>query len=101
MRSLANLADEFSKQGVIVIGINWMDDPNTALEFLRKNKYRWINFRDVNGDTAQAWMLNGVPLLALIDPGGTISYYHAGYEEPEENAILEALRKTKPGPGIR
>jgi hypothetical protein len=38
-------------------------------------------------------MLAGVPLVALIDSSGKIAYYHTGYEQPEEQAILEALKQ--------
>jgi len=41
-------------------------------------------------------MLNGVPLVAVIDPEGNIAYYHSGYEQPEETAILDTLRKINP-----
>ena len=41
-------------------------------------------------------MLNGVPLVAIVDPQGNIAYYHTGYERPEEIAIVEALRKSDP-----
>jgi hypothetical protein len=41
-------------------------------------------------------MLNGVPLLAIIDPAGTIAYYHSDYQQPEETAIVEALKKIDP-----
>ncbi len=96
MRSLSKLADELTKQGLIFIGINWGDDdPKTALEFLKKNHYDWINLR-ADTETASAWMLNGVPLVAVIDPEGNIAYYHNGYEEPEERAIVNALRKINP-----
>jgi thiol-disulfide isomerase/thioredoxin len=93
MRSIADLAHKYSGHGLVVIGINWMDDRDAALEFLRKNNYHWLNLRDVKGKTAKSWMLNGVPLLAIIDSAGTIAYYHSGYEQPEETAILEALKK--------
>ena len=96
MRSLAKLTDNLSKQGLIFLGINWGDDdPTAALEFLKKNHYEWINLRADNETTA-AWMLNGVPLVAVIDPQGEIAYYHTGYEEPEEAAIVKALRKINP-----
>lgn|SRR5437667_1473816 len=96
MRSLSKLADEPTKQGLIFIGINWGDDdPKTALEFLKENHYDWINLR-ADTETASAWMLNGVPLVAVIDPEGNIAYYHPGYEEPEERAIVNALRKINP-----
>jgi len=93
MRSVADLAEKYSEHGLVVVGINWSDDRNTALEFLRKNNYRWLNLRDVKGETAKSWMLNGVPLLAIIGSDGTIAYYHSGYEEPEQIAIVESLKK--------
>jgi len=84
MKSLATLANEFGKQGLIVIGIDWGDDdPNAAREFLKENHYGWTNLRG-DRETAAAWMLNGVPLVAVIDPEGKIAYYHVGYEQPEE-----------------
>jgi len=94
MPSIAALNKKYSKLGLVVIGVNSMDDVKDASEFLRKHDYGWINLRDVNGETAKAWMLDGVPLVALIDSGGKIVYYHTGYEQPEEEAILEALKKT-------
>jgi thiol-disulfide isomerase/thioredoxin len=96
MRSVAKIAAKYREHGLIIIGINRLDDRNAALEFLRKNNYRWLNLRDVKGETAKSWMLNGVPLLAIIDPQGTVAYYHSGYEQPEETAILEALKKIDP-----
>jgi thiol-disulfide isomerase/thioredoxin len=96
MRSLAKLADDFGKKGLIVIGVNLDDDPNAALKFLSDNHYGWANLRDVNGETANSWKLNGVPLLAVIDPSETIAYYHSGYEQPVETALLEVLRKIYP-----
>lgn len=41
-------------------------------------------------------MLNGVPLVAIVDPKGQIAYYHSGYEQPEEIAIVDVLRKIDP-----
>jgi hypothetical protein len=78
---------------LIIVGIDWGDDdPNAAREFLNKNHYGWTNLL-ADSETAAAWMLNGVPLVAVIDPGGTIAYYHTGYEQPEETAIVDVLRK--------
>ena len=97
MRSVADLVEEYSGHGLVVIGINWMDDRDAALQFLRKNNYHWLNLRDVKGKTAKSWMLNGVPLLAIIDPAGMIAYYHSDYQQPEEVAIREVLKKIDPG----
>jgi thiol-disulfide isomerase/thioredoxin len=96
MPGLAALNDKYGPLGLVVIGVNWNDDRSAATEFLRKNNYHWLNLRDVQGETAKSWRLNGVPLLAIIAPDGTIAYYHTGYEEPEQKAILDALKKVDP-----
>ena len=96
MRSLARLADDFSKHGLILLGIDWgNDDLNAAREFLQKNHYGWTNLRG-DRETADAWMVNGIPLVAVIDSEGKIAYYHSGYEQPEEMAIVAALQKINP-----
>jgi hypothetical protein len=96
MGGLARLAKSSGTQGLRVVGVNWGDEDLTAArKFLQKNNYDWINLRADN-ETSKAWMLNGVPLVAIIDPQGKIAYYHTGYERPEEVAIAEALRKINP-----
>jgi thiol-disulfide isomerase/thioredoxin len=96
MMGLAKLAHNSSRSELMVVGVNWGDeDLNTAREFLRKNNYDWTNLRADN-EISKAWMLNGVPLVAIIDPQGKIAYYHTGYEQPEEAAIVEVLRKINP-----
>jgi hypothetical protein len=69
--------------------------PRLARQFIAKYHYGWTNLRADN-ETTTAWMLNGVPLVALVDPKGTIVYYHAGYEQPQEAVILNALREIDP-----
>lgn len=96
MRGLAKLAQNSRRYGLMVVGVNWGDDDlNAPREFLKRNKYDWINLRADN-EISKAWMLNGVPLVAIIDPNGKIAYYHSGYEQPEEAAIAEVLRKINP-----
>jgi thiol-disulfide isomerase/thioredoxin len=96
MKELAKLAQSSSKHGLMIVGVNWGDEDLTAArQFIRKNKYDWINLH-ADDETSKAWMLNGVPLVAIIDPEGKLAYYHAGYEPPEEVAIAEVLRKIDP-----
>jgi thiol-disulfide isomerase/thioredoxin len=98
MKGLAKLADELGKTGLFIIGVNLYDDTMAATKFLNEHRYGWTNLRG-DSDTATAWMLNGVPLVAVIDPEGRIAYYHSGYEQPEETAIVEVLRKINPSFG--
>jgi len=93
MPLVAKLAEKFRTLGLVVVGIDWgEDDPTPAREFLQKNNYRWTNLR-ADKESARAWMLNGVPLVAIIDRQGQIAYYHSGYEQPEESAIVNVLNR--------
>jgi thiol-disulfide isomerase/thioredoxin/outer membrane lipoprotein-sorting protein len=96
MRGLAKLAQRSGKKGLMVVGVNWGDEDRTAArEFLHKNNYDWINLH-ADEETSSAWLLHGVPLVAIIDPEGKIAYYHTGYEQPQEVAIAEVLRNINP-----
>jgi thiol-disulfide isomerase/thioredoxin len=96
MRRLADLERALGKHGLVLVGIDWGDeDANAAREFLRKNHFGWINLR-ADSESTTAWMLNGVPLVAIIDPQGVVAYYHAGYEQPEETAMFDILHKINP-----
>ena len=87
------MENRLRKDGLVVVAINWGDeDREVARQFIAKNHYGWINLRADN-QTTTAWMLNGVLLVAIVDPKGTIVYDHTGYEQPQEAAILGALRE--------
>lgn len=70
---------DLAGQGVVIIGLNYKDDPGQARRWLRElgNPYL-VTAVDNEGSTAIDWGVYGVPETFLIDPSGIIRYKHIG-----------------------
>jgi len=73
--TLVKLAEE----GVLLLGINYKDDPEKALAFLNELGNPFVALgADDSGRTAIDWGLYGVPETFVIDGDGTIVLRFAG-----------------------
>jgi len=95
MQSLSKLAQVSKGSNLVVIGVNLYESAADGMEFIRKHHYGWTNLRG-DSDTPTAWMLNGIPLVAVIGPDGNLAYYHNSYQQSEETLIVEKLREVDP-----
>lgn len=70
---------ELARQGVMLYGLNYKDDPQTALDWLNDwgNPYRLIG-QDRQGRVAMDLGVYGAPETYLIDANGYIRYRHPG-----------------------
>ncbi len=77
-----------AREGIVIYGINYKDDPTKALNFLDElgNPFAGLA-ADPNGRTALDWGLYGVPETFVIDGNGLVVLRFAG---PITPAILEA-----------
>lgn len=73
-----------------VVGINYKDKPDNALEFLGElgNPFRAIGV-DSDGSAVIDWGVYGVPESFLVSPDGVIVYKHVG--PFDENSIRNEL----------
>ncbi|MFK3663265.1 DsbE family thiol:disulfide interchange protein [Scandinavium sp. NPDC088450] len=73
-----------AKQGVRIAGINYKDQRNQALEWLRSlgSPYS-INLYDPSGSTAFDFGVYGAPETFLVDGKGIIRYRYTGNLTPE------------------
>ena len=71
--------NQLAKEGVIVHGINYKDQPADAREWLAElgNPYSRIG-SDIDGKAGIEWGVYGVPETFIIDKTGTIRYKHVG-----------------------
>ena len=76
-----------SAEGVTILGVNYKDKPEAALQFLEElgNPYAAIGADD-NGRMGLDWGLYGVPETFVIDGDGKVILRHAG---PITAGILE------------
>ena len=88
------LLTELAGEGVPVIGINYKDTPENALEFLGElgDPYAKIG-ADATGRTGLDWGIYGVPETFVVGPGGTILLRFPGPLSPDvvEKRIRPAM----------
>ena len=88
------LLTELAGEGVPVIGINYKDTPENALEFLGElgDPYAKIG-ADATGRTGLDWGIYGVPETFVVGPGGTILLRFPGPLSPDvvERRIRPAM----------
>jgi cytochrome c biogenesis protein CcmG/thiol:disulfide interchange protein DsbE len=67
------------EQGVVIVGMNYKDDPRAADEWLRRlgDPYRAIAV-DRDGRAGIDWGVYGVPETFLIDAAGIVRHKHIG-----------------------
>lgn len=87
-------------EGVPIYGINYKDEPDKALAFLKElgNPYRAVA-ADATGRTAIEWGLYGVPETFVIDGAGKVVLRFAGpiTQRSLESDIWPAMRAAADG----
>jgi cytochrome c biogenesis protein CcmG/thiol:disulfide interchange protein DsbE len=87
-------------EGVTILGVNFKDKPEAALQFLQDlgNPYAAIG-ADVSGRMGLDWGLYGVPETFVIDGTGKVILRHAGPITPGilEDRIRPALAEAAGG----
>ena len=83
-----------------IIGLNWKDDRQKALQWLRDlgNPYA-VNGFDPEGRVAIDWGVYGAPETFIMDAEGIVRYKHIGALSVElvEREILPLIKKLKSG----
>ena len=78
-----------NERRIRIIGINYKDNPNKALEWLQNlgNPYSSIGI-DKNGRIAIEWGVYGIPETFIVNSNGIIKYKHVG---PITNKIYQEI----------
>lgn len=91
MPKVEALYKKYKDKGLAVMGV--MCDSSQlepARQLVAKNHYSFPQLIG-NAGTRKNYKLNAVPMYALINKAGAISYIHAGFEETLEEQIRKAL----------
>ena len=89
---LKRLYAETATRGLVWIGIDNDEGPQSAKSYLSQEHVAWPNYHDENGSLGKAFKRKGVPLAVLVDASGNITFYKAGYEISELRAAIERLK---------
>lgn len=81
-------------KGLVVLGLDRDQNPNTAVDFMNRKNYGWPDYHQESGTSALWAFKGGIPILMLIDADGKILYYHSGAND--EPGLLTALRQLSP-----
>ncbi|MDX1645844.1 MAG: TlpA disulfide reductase family protein [Longimicrobiales bacterium] len=66
------IAREMEREGAVMLGLLFEDDPETAARWLSANGGMPYPFAVLDEETARAWQLTGAPMGFLISPEGRI-----------------------------
>ena len=89
MPSIQKLHREFKGRGLIVLGINYGEEPAKVRPFLEKNGYDFRILLDRQQTVGLRYQVSGIPTLFIIDKAGTIRAHFVGVRD--EDTLREAL----------
>lgn len=99
---VAKLQDDAKAKGVRVVSINVGETPARAAAFLAKQAYKLDVLMDPDGLAIERYGVTALPVLVVIDKGGTVRAVHSGGGEalvPGVLADVEAILAGKPTGG--
>lgn len=97
MPGLIELHNEFSKKGLVVIGVN-LDSFGThrVVKFMQgmENKINFPVVIDKTRQIATSFSAMVLPTTLIIDASGKIRYYHVGYKPGDEKKLRDIVVQT-------
>ncbi len=86
---------KYQGQGVVFIGVDWVDTEKEALAYIDEFDITYINGPDIGTRIAQAYRIQGVPETFYVDKTGRLRGVHIGpLQSPElDNRIDELLNE--------
>jgi thiol-disulfide isomerase/thioredoxin len=88
---LLDVAKEYQSKGVALYGINQGETKKKVEEFLKKEKYDLTVGLDTEGKVGEAYKVEGIPLLAIIDKKGVVQSIHVGYSPDIKDVLHKEL----------
>ena len=86
---IAKLSEEFSRRGLIVLGLNDESRPAVA-NYLKEHPSGIRSLIDVDGKIARSYNIGSIPTAVLIDKDGIVPWSSV---LPSDNSLRAALRK--------
>lgn len=75
---LAKVSPEYSKKGVVFVGVAINDTETRAREFIGKYNLTFATGLDKSGKIRRDYQLYGMPTTLFVDKQGIINYLHLG-----------------------
>ncbi len=95
MKRLQSIYDRYKERGFSILAIN--QDNQKSLSkvppFIASQEYSFYVATDPDGEIAQLFNVQSIPLSLLFNKNGSIVYKALGYKPGDEKKIEEALEK--------
>ena len=75
---------KYRNQGLVILGVDLAEDPNTVQKFVQENGYDWTFLLDRDSRVAQSYNAGGIPTHAFVDANGVIQGYSTGGLPPDQ-----------------
>lgn len=79
MPIVAKVADEYREKGVALYCVNQREETDAIQKFLEEKKLNVTVSRDADGKAGNAYGVQGIPTLVLIDKAGVVQSVHVGF----------------------
>jgi peroxiredoxin len=81
---IGKLGRKYKARGLTVLGVNELEDPHKAKEFLTKYHLAYTAVVDGDGKTGKDYGALGLPVHIFIDRSGIVKTYRLGEMNPDE-----------------
>jgi cytochrome c biogenesis protein CcmG, thiol:disulfide interchange protein DsbE len=94
MPGLQKLHERFKDKPVVVFGVNCRERPGAdPMAYVKEKGYTYPQL--LNGESAaEAYKVNGIPSLFVIDPDGKLMYSAAGFSPAMEDMLTDIIQKA-------
>jgi cytochrome c biogenesis protein CcmG/thiol:disulfide interchange protein DsbE len=83
---------KYEGQGVVFVGVDWVDTEKEALAYIKEFDITYINGPDIGTRAAQAYNIQGVPETFYVAKNGELRGVHIGpLKSPELDQKIEEL----------
>jgi cytochrome c biogenesis protein CcmG/thiol:disulfide interchange protein DsbE len=87
---IGKLSDKYRTRGLVVLGVNELEDPRKAKEFLAKYHLTYDAVVDSDGTLGKDYGAIGLPVHVFIDRNGIVKTYRLG--EMNRDEIESAIK---------
>ncbi len=70
---LNGIWDEYKDRGVVMVGVDYLDNESDARRFLKEFDVQYLNGPDIETEIARAYRIKGVPETYVVDKQGNLA----------------------------
>lgn len=83
---------ELHQQGVEVVAVNLDEEPEAAVDFLKKHPAQFTVVSDREGKCPALYDVKAMPTTYLIDRNGNIRHVHLGFKDGDKAEIRQQVQ---------